>query len=216
VVDATGRGAVVSRKLGVQRKRISDQVAAVGWFRHGDEDTDNTTRVKGIEDGWWYTSRLPQGLWVVAFHGLSGEVSRLKQQPQRFVARANEACLLPYGLALEHLAQSLKGVDASVRMCERVAGTAWLAVGDAALSLDPLSAQGIFFAFYSGIRGGETVIQCLSHPASAQSALSAYQVKVRSVFEANQRARRLYYESERRFLESAYWNVQRKKWRVVM
>lgn len=216
LVDATGRAAVVSAKLGVRRKRVSDQVAVVGWFRHGDKDFDNTTRVKGIEDGWWYTARLPQGLRVAAFHGLSGKVSRLKKQPERFVECANDAHFLPNTLSLDHLAQPLKIVDASVGMCERVAGTAWLSVGDAALSFDPLSSQGIFFALYSGIRGGEALIQCLAYPVSIQRALSEYRMKVQRVFESNQLARRLFYESERRFSDSAYWKAQQEKWHESM
>ncbi len=32
-----------------------------------------------------------------------------------------------------------------------------MAVGDAALALDLISSQGIFFSLYSGIRGAETI-----------------------------------------------------------
>ncbi|MDH4078979.1 MAG: tryptophan 7-halogenase [Nitrospira sp.] len=209
VVDATGRAAAVSTKLGVRRKRVSEQTAAVGWFRHSDQDADSTTRVKGVQDGWWYTARLPQGLRVIIFHGLSTEVSRLKKLPDRFVEWANDVHLVPYNLSLDHAVRPIKCVDASMGICECIAEATWLAVGDAALSFDPLSSQGLLFALYSGIRGGETVIQCLAHPASIQSALSEYRVKVRRVFESNQLTRRLFYESERRFFESAYWRTQR-------
>jgi len=33
-------------------------------------------------------------------------------------------------------------------------GEGWLAAGDAALSLDPLSSQGLFKALYTGLAGG--------------------------------------------------------------
>lgn len=210
LVDATGRSAALSAKLGVRRMQVSNQTAAVAWFRHPERDVDNTTRLKSVENGWWYTARLPQGLRVFAFHGLANEIAHMMKQPHCFVTAANAVSLVAYDLEQSHLVQPLKSADAAIRMSESAAGPAWLAVGDAALSFDPLSSQGMFFAMYSGIRGGEALQRCLAQPESSRSVLSEYQQKVRGVFEANQRSRRLFYESERRFPASEYWKSQRE------
>lgn len=208
VVDATGRHAAISRKQGVKRRRLSEQLAAVGWLRHPEDDVDQTTRLKSVEDGWWYTARLPKGLRVVAFHGLPHEVAQRMRRPETFAERCNAAGLLPYEVRPSELVEPLRAVDAGVQTGEQVAGPGWLAVGDAALSFDPLSSQGVLFALYSGIRGGEAVIQCLGRPALAERLLDDYEQKVRGVLAANQRARRLFYASERRYPESAYWRAQ--------
>jgi flavin-dependent dehydrogenase len=212
VVDATGRLAAVGRSLGSIRKRLSDQCAAVAWVRHPVEDVDQTTRLKSVPDGWWYTARLPQGMRVIAYHGLSSDVVPRTQCAELFFKSGHSASLLPYRLSPDELLQPIKGADAGVHLGEPLGGPNWIAVGDAALSFDPLSSQGILFALYSGIRGAETVIHCLARPDSTDRFQSEYRQKVLQVYEANQRARRLFYSGERRYLASAYWQTQQGRW----
>ena len=210
LVDATGRRAAIARKLGLQRRRLSEQCAVVAWLRHPEHDLDNTTRVKSVQNGWWYTARLPQGLRVLAFHGLPADVAQMMKRPERFAEQCNATDLLPYAVRTDCFVRPLKPVDASVQVGERVTGPGWLAVGDAALSFDPLSSQGVLFALYSGIRGMEAVLRGLTQPELAEQFLDEYQQKVRSVLAANQRARMGFYWSERRYAESPYWRAQRQ------
>jgi flavin-dependent dehydrogenase len=51
-----------------------------------------------------------------------------------------------------------KYLSASGSCLTPAAGVNWLAVGDAALTYDPISSQGIFSALYTGLRAAETVI----------------------------------------------------------
>lgn len=210
LVDATGRRAAITRKLGVQRRRLSEQCAAVAWLRHPEHDLDNTTRVKAVRNGWWYTARLPHGLRVLAFHGLPSDVAPMMRWPERFAEQCNATDLLPYGIQPGCVVRPLIAMDASVQVSEGAAGPGWLAVGDAALSFDPLSSQGVLFALYSGIRGMEAVVHCLERPELAGRFLDEYQHKARSVLAANQRARQGFYWSERRYSESPYWRAQRQ------
>lgn len=208
LVDATGRSAAVARKRGVKRRRLSEQLAAVGWLRRPAGDLDQTTRLKSVQDGWWYTARLPRGLRVLAFHALPHEAARLVRQPEAFAERCNAAGVLPYHVRATDFVEPLRAMDASVHTGESVIGPGWLAVGDAALSFDPLSSQGVLFALYSAIRGAEALVQCLARPALAERCLDDYEQRVRSVLAANQRTRRLLYSSERRYPDSAYWRAQ--------
>ena len=96
LIDATGRRAVIARKLGLKRRRLSEQCAAVAWLRHPEHDLDNTTRVKAVENGWWYTARLPQMLRVLAFHGLPADVTQMMKRPERFAEQCNATDLLSY------------------------------------------------------------------------------------------------------------------------
>lgn len=210
LIDATGRRALICRKEGVGRRRLSEQFAAVGWMRHAENDLDRTTRVKSVADGWWYTARLPGALRVLAFHGLPRTVSQLVNQPETFVRHCNATDLLPDEVRASALVEPLRATDAAVQCAENVIGPGWLAAGDAALSFDPLSSQGVLFALYSGIHGAETVIQCLATAALAPTYLGEYERKVRDVLIANQRARRLFYTSERRYLDNPYWQNQQK------
>ena len=210
LIDATGRRAAIARKLGLKRRRLSEQCAAVAWLRHPEHDLDNTTRVKAVQNGWWYTARLPQMLRVLAFHGLPADVAQMMKQPERFAEQCNATDLLSYGVQTSGFVRPLKALDASVQVGESAAGPGWLAVGDAVLSFDPLSSQGVLFALYSGIRGMEAVIHGLERPGLAGRFLDEYQRKALSVLAANQRARMGIYWSERRYAESPYWRAQRQ------
>jgi flavin-dependent dehydrogenase len=208
VIDATGRRAAIARKLGAPRRRLSEQCAAVAWIRHPPHDVDNTSRVKSVSNGWWYTARLPQTLRVIAFHGLASDVGKLMRRPSLFAEQCAAADLLSYDVHTDAFVRPLKAVDASIQVSEPVAGPGWLAVGDAALSFDPLSSQGVLFALYSGVRGAETVLRCLAQPDLAEQVLDDYQQRVHRVLRANQRQRAALYWSERRFPESPYWRAQ--------
>ena len=56
---------------------------------------------------------------------------------------------------------ALRTVSANTARLDRVGGSGWLAVGDAALSYDPLSAHGIVGALESGVRAAQATIQIL-------------------------------------------------------
>ncbi|MBK8256710.1 MAG: tryptophan 7-halogenase [Polyangiaceae bacterium] len=212
LIDATGRGATVARRLGSSRTRVSEQVAAVIWIRHPVDDVDNTSRIRSVPDGWWYTARLPQGLRVIAFHGLPVNVARLARKPSQLFEHLAAAALLPYPVDTASLVQGPITADAGVQLSQPLTGVGWLSVGDAALSFDPLSSQGILFALYSGIRGAEASVRCVMSPESSTAILAELESSVRNVFDANQRSRRLFYESERRWLDEPYWRAQRGKW----
>lgn len=209
IADATGRRALLARQLGVQRVRLSRQSAIVGWLRHPPSDVERTTRSRSVHDGWWYTARVPQGARVIAFHGLPATIATLVKSPQLFVERCNGAKLLPYAFSTGDWLLPPRTSDASVLTGERVAGPGWIAVGDAALAFDPLSSQGVLFALYSGIRAAEAVVAQLQQPNTTRL-LDEYASKVRSVLDANQRARHLLYSSELRFVDLEYWRRQRQ------
>ncbi len=63
-----------------------------------------------------------------------------------------------------------------------------MAVGDAALALDPISSQEIFFSLYSGIHGAETIAAIVKD--GLQNAHVLYRKKIENVFLANQKSRR--------------------------
>jgi flavin-dependent dehydrogenase len=202
LVDATGRSAAVSRQLRVPRQRMSPQMAAVGWLSNDTSDADHSTRIKSTPAGWWYSAQLPAGHRVLAFHGLPEEVANLSRQPVQFLQSAVAAGVIPNNTHHDTLLQ-IKTTDASVARLERASGPHWLAVGDAALSFDPLSSQGIFFALYSGIRGAEALLE------GSDAALQAYEARIQDVFSANQRSRKYFYHSELRWMNAPYWAAHR-------
>jgi flavin-dependent dehydrogenase len=164
-----------------------------------------TTRIKSVENGWWYSSKLPDGNRVISFHGITDDIAKLTKSIPLFIDEANKSQVVPFTISATQILEGVVARNASSSKSSEVIGDNWLAVGDAALSFDPLSSQGIFFALYSGVRAAETIASILNSPEHTSNFTSDYRLKVQNVFEANQNARKYHYTSERRFMHHPYW-----------
>lgn len=209
LVDATGRSSTLSRLLGIRKKHLDQQIATVAWFESTEQDKEQVTRIKAVSDGWWYSARLPNRtprnlpVRVIAKFALPSD-SKQSNQANRFLTMLNASKLLPVQFTEQQLLAPIQLKDASVSQLEQYSdeNRAFLAAGDAVLSFDPLSSQGMFFALYSGVKAAETL---LMNNGETQADFSAYNADIDSVFQANQKSRRLYYASEYRFAESLFW-----------
>ncbi|MDI1257361.1 MAG: NAD(P)/FAD-dependent oxidoreductase [Flavobacterium sp.] len=204
LIDATGRKATIGRKFGLKRERIDDQMAAVNWVSTPENDTDHATRIKSVPDGWWYTSLLPDQSRVIGFQSLPNTVSKMYKQPDLFFEKFNNAGILSYEIKKESRLQSI-AVEAGLAKSNPVVKNHILCVGDAALSFDPLSSQGIFFALYSGIKGAEAIINCLGNSNIEDKILCDYQSIVQRVFNENRKSLQYFYLNELRYQNNPYW-----------
>ena len=90
---------------------------------------------------------------------------------------------------------------ASTRAVE-VAGDGWLAVGDAAISFDPLSSQGVTTA----LRGGEQAAGALLEALGGdRSGIPRYAASVDTLWTEILTERAKYYAMERRWAGNAFW-----------
>lgn len=211
LIDATGRSAWLVRRVASAPRRGNTQMAVAGWISDPRTNVEQVTRVKSVRNGWWYTAPLPGQQRVIVFHGLPDSVSAYFHNPDQFVhdARHNG---LDSALADEaELVTPLQSCDASAGLSAKVAGKRWLAVGDAALSFDPLSSQGLYFAFYSALKAKDAICKALNahDEKDAYNAIELYCTQVSDVFKANQRTRFMFYNQEKRYLDDPYWIEQR-------
>lgn len=206
VIDASGRTRSIIRQLGqMDQTQETEQMAAVTWVNAGIEDMDMATRIKSVENGWWYTAKLPGQCRVIALFGDAEDVSILVKSPNLLIQSFNDTEIIPAINWLESDLLDLQVSKANASMASRVIGNQWLAVGDAALSLDPLSSQGIFFGLYSGIKGAETVAETIRNPDIKSSLADQYLQSVQKVFNEHQKTRRYHYLQEMRYIQHPYW-----------
>jgi len=92
------------------------------------------------------------------------------------------------------------------------AGDGWLAAGDAALSFDPLSSQGLFHALYTGLASAEAVDRSLSGDVSGLSDYVARLAEIEAVYQRNLTG---WYELERRWSSEEFWQRRSSKHPVV-
>jgi flavin-dependent dehydrogenase len=88
-------------------------------------------------------------------------------------------------------------VDASSARLDRVAGDRWLAIGDAATALDPLSSHGLGNALFTGMRAAEAIVS---------GDFAAYEHDVDVMWSAYVSRRRELYAQERRWPSSPFWS----------
>ncbi len=206
LIDATGRQGTVARKAGAARRRHDALVAFYARFRsHAGTDLDGRTAVESEPDGWWYTARLPSGERIVAFLTDADLVDRAALlSPAGFATRLG-ASQYVRGLLAVHGHEPISpphAAGAHTTRLDPVGGPGWAAVGDAAISFDPLSSQGILTALFTGLRAGQAVNRALAgDPASIEE----YGRRLDEIDRAYRRHRDACYAAERRWPDRPFW-----------
>src|SRR4029077_19660008 len=98
----------------------------------------------------------------------------------------------------------LRIVDASESRLDRLAGNQWVACGDAALSFDPISAQGLFGAIHGGMTAGRSVDSALR---GGSTTLASYGEQLEKVWLIYSKRVREIYRSETRWPSSIFWST---------
>ena len=207
IVDATGVAAGIARRFGA-RPEFHDQLAGFTGFFHDAADGDERTLVEAFEDGWWYTAPLPEGRRVVACMTDADVARRIgvfeidgwkrKLAQTTHIAQLVRDAQPPAGMFVR---------PARSRVLSAPCGIRWLAVGDAASSVDPLSSQGICRALRGGVFASYAIADSLVR--GRRDAHDAYEDFVVAEFAQYLGARARHYDAERRWPESPFWRRRR-------
>lgn len=206
LVDATGRRAMVGRTQARQR-RLDRLVAAYAFLHQSGSDIDPTpaTLIEAVEDGWWYATLLADRRLALNFYtdpdllprkiGQRQDLWKTMVEATRYVRRWVESA--DYQLSgPPHLA------SAGTVWLEETAGPDWLAIGDAAISFDPLSSHGMTTALWTGEQAADAVARTLDGDGTA---LDQYSARLRSGVEDYVAGRRNIYARETRFARHPFW-----------
>ncbi len=207
IVDATGRAARIARSQGARRSRLDRLVAAYWLLADSDErGRDSTTLVEAVPDGWWYTTPVPGRRRVAAFLTdadlLPPRAARRTHHWRERLALAPHVAnaLAGTGLSLNH---GPLVTDASVAYLDHLTGPGWAAAGDAAVSFDPLSSQGILSALLMGRDAGHAVAAMLTN--ADPEPLLRYTSNYATLLETHMRMRAAYYALEQRWPQAPFW-----------
>jgi len=206
LVDATGIKAQVGRRLGARRAIWARQVAFGACYEAPPgEYVPRTAFVEAMEHGWLYAAPVAADravVWLVSDADLllrGG--SRGCESMTRQVRGSLEISRWLREWRLRETGE-WRVRNASVGGLDRAGGDGWIAVGDAALSLDPLSSSGIAFALLSGLHGGTAVAKCLNGEANM---LTSYAHLLAQAAKSHMEQRRRFHRAERRWPEAAFW-----------
>ncbi|MDC0723552.1 tryptophan 7-halogenase [Nannocystis bainbridge] len=202
-IDASGRPAVLAHRLGATRTCIDALVATYIRCRPGvPGDRDTRVLVEAAAYGWWYTVRVPSGERVVALlrdHAPGSSSARAEFESQLRSTRFVAATLAAH--AYQPL-EAPRGADARTGRLSHVFGDRWLAVGDAAFSVDPLSSQGLVDALLTADAAAKAVVAALD---GDRGRLPAYGEHACRLYERYLEHRSATYARERRWPDAPFW-----------
>ena len=204
LIDATGRRSAVARRLGAERMRDDSLVAFFTRFRPSKtEDQDSRTLAEAAPDGWWYTALVPSGERVVAFLTDSDLVDRaILNSASGFSTMIESSLHVKPLLTGRQPDGNARGVDAGSARLDRFGDAHWLAAGDAAISFDPLSSQGIMTSLYSGVKAGQAIDRSLSGDPSL---IEEYLRRLDGIYEAYRTNLQTFYAAEGRWRDRPFW-----------
>ena len=210
VVDATGRAASLAKRLGVERENL-DRLSAHWLTGEVAAETSGTAGFSMVEsepDGWWYSAPLANGGRVLAFHANSDALPGGLREADRLIDRA--MALPGFGPVLTETgfrsSAAVSVTAANSARISQVSGDGWLAIGDAALSFDPLASRGLFNALYTGWSGA---MACHDVLTGDQPDFQDYAGNLEQVWALYRRHLEVVYASEPRWRDRRFWRPRR-------
>jgi flavin-dependent dehydrogenase len=204
VIFATGRRAGLVRKLGA-RRRLRDRLVGVAVEYAGGRDGGGSTLVEAAREGWWYSAALPRGRRIVALM-TDPDICRAGRYTD--LARWNATLA-----TTRHTADRVAGLvavsrpraacAASHRLERAAARGRWLAVGDAAMAVDPLSGSGLVRALLSGEAAATAIAHWL---VGRREPTDAYERWLDVRFAEYWSERGAYYAHEQRWPDAPFWS----------
>ena len=206
IIDASGRNSWFARRQGIDRLYESRQLALIAFLKSNNSLEDTASLIETTAAGWWYSAKIPDNRIAMSFLCKPDQSKRnlwtkegawwalLEQAPHTFqrIKKADAKLLEP-----PHFVSADSGI------LESVYGKGWVAVGDAAMTYDPIASHGILMAMVSARDASKAIQQ---HLSGQEDALGNYQALLWAAFQHYTQQRKQFYEAEKRFGDSAYWN----------
>lgn len=181
VVDATGRSALIARKLGL---KVSEphlrKVSIFSHFRGArrdpgiDEGATLIMHTRNRDSWFWY---IPLAGGVVSV-GVVGDLDYLMDgtgdAQARFDAEIRDCPALEERLRGAEQAIPVRVVQDFSYCAERIAGDGWVLVGDAFAFLDPIYSTGVLLALRSGEWAADAICDGLTKNDLSGAALGAF------------------------------------------
>jgi flavin-dependent dehydrogenase len=205
VVDATGRAAAIARANGARwlgRDRVVALMGSLEPRPMTHVSADDVLLVESVPGGWWYSLVIPKGNLVATFVTDADLVRVGSTTPFRAFMEALDATEFTRLRAAGFVHSSLRVRNAGAGCLDRAVGPGWMAVGDAASTIDPLSGTGIAKALQGAIMGADAIDDALS---GNEAGLKSYARRLHTEFETARRVGASYYDCERRWSERPFW-----------
>jgi flavin-dependent dehydrogenase len=201
---ATGRKAKLRLPLG--QKIVYDRlVGAVKLLnlKSSIADFDHRTLVEADENGWWYSSVLPQNKLVLAYMTDADLLPKnIKASTKIWERLLNRVSYTHNRSTNCEWNEETYLLPASTYFNLQFSGQKWMAIGDLAFTLDPLSSKGIINALERGIEAAQAIAAYLH---KNDELLKEFINQTNIYFAKYLIDRQSYYQLEKRWIKSPFW-----------
>lgn len=206
LVDASGRNSWLARQLGHERLYEDQQLALVTFLKIEKEFEDSSSLIETTPYGWWYSTKIPKGRIATAFLCKPDVLQRVQWlQPSHWWDLLKKGIHTAKRIADSQatILEAPRFVNADSSILETPFGKAWIAIGDAAMSYDPIASHGLLMSMVSARDSAEAIEQYFT---GAPEALENYSAVLWQAFQHYVQQRQQFYQAESRFSGSAYWD----------
>ena len=171
LIDATGRRAVLARRLGAKLD-VGPNLVAVTFDLPAQARFRPHLVAEATGEGWWYALPRGGGGGTLGFVTSGAGARQAALSPRAFLKQQAAGLRL---ICLPKAARSCRAVlsDARSAALSPIAGRGWLAAGDASAAFDPIASQGLFNALSGGFFGGNAAADALAGDHGAAQAYAA-------------------------------------------
>jgi flavin-dependent dehydrogenase len=206
VIDASGRSAVYATRQSAVREPSDALVALFAEFKLS-EPSDSYTLVEAQEDGWWYSAPFEGSQAIAAWMSDADLVRKGRvREPQCFLSKLAKAGFTGDRLRRAQLLHEPVIHAAQSQRLQPAAGPGWVAAGDAAMTVDPLSSQGILNALRLGRLASFVALDYLQ----GRNTCDRYQRLLAQDHAAYHKTRLEFYSKEQRWPHSDFWRRRRQ------
>lgn len=202
LVDAAGGRNLLSGR----RNRISAPLLALHAHWRDVDGQEIEGRVEAGENEWFWYAPLGGGKSVAA---VFIDPKRLSGTPRQNVNEVYRELLYRFRLfpeaRLGHIEGEVQACDASIFRAERPAGLDFVKIGDANLSLDPLSSQGVQSAIASGLQAAIIVNTLARYPTNSEAAIAFYQDRQKEKTRQHAAKAAGFYQERAAVCDRAFW-----------
>lgn len=205
VIDATGRGSHIARRLGANSIMFDRLVGVAAQFANARANSSCYTLVETTPDGWWYSAPAGSDCSVTMLMTdgdlICTQGTRALPQWRDALARTELTSASIEGCELKWGPRVFSAVSQRLQRNDNNRGR-WLAVGDAALAIDPLSGSGVVRALQTAQAAASTVLSTLD---GDETAIGSYEAQLDKDCTEYLLKRVGYYQMERRWPNATFW-----------
>lgn len=213
LVDATGSQRAVQTHLGIPFQTDDVQQCLMLTYQAREENALPTHPcwIESVAEGWWNASPLSDREWQLMFFTQPFPADKFPRDLQKLWEKHLKSTHQILPLLTKNRFTPTGTLDCRLVESGRsqtIAGEHWCAIGDAAITFDPLSYQGLISAMYGGIRIKEPILKWLSGNHQPMQDYVENQLAIYHSYLANHT--QLYLE-EKRWPNHPFWRQRQSR-----